>query len=161
MKSGKKLPVSDDYPVTLSFELLVLLTVPAASVLLVIFVLWQHKIQREERIAQSLQHQLALDQIRLLNAEMEEIRAGFIGIGQRVIALELQHHALSNQLADVIENQAQLAEQQQKVDMFDPDSKLYNRAMKMVQLGAPLEEVMRECELPRAEAELLYNLHKT
>lgn len=161
MKSGKKLPVSDDYPVTLSFELLVLLTVPAASVLLVIFVLWQHKIQREERIAQSLQHQLALEQIRLLNAEMEEIRAGFIGIGQRVIALEQQQRSLSNQLAEVAADQAQLAEQQQKIDMFDPDSKLYNRAMKMVQLGAPLEEVMRECELPRAEAELLYNLHKS
>lgn len=161
MKSGKKLPVSDGYPVTLSFELLVLLTVPAACVLLVIFVLWQHKIQREERIAQSLQLQLTMDQLRLLNAEIEEIRAGFIGIGQRVIALEQQQQSLSGQLADVIENQLQLAEQQQKVDMFDPDSKLYNRAMKMVQLGAPLEEVMRECELPRAEAELLYNLHKT
>lgn len=146
---------------TLSFELLVLLTVPAASVLLVVFVLWQHKSQREERIAQSLQHQLALEQLRLLNAEIEEIRAGFIGIGQRVIALEQQQRLLSNQLAEVAEHQAQLAQQQQKIDMFDPDSKLYNRAMKMVQLGAPLEEVMRECELPRAEAELLYNLHKT
>ncbi len=146
---------------TVSFELLVLLTVPAAAALLVLFVLWQHKIQREERIAQSLQHQLALEQLRLLNAEIEEIRAGFIGIGQRVIALEQQQQLLSGQLAEVAENQAQIAEQQQKIDMFDPDSKLYNRAMKMVQLGAPLEEVMRECELPRAEAELLYNLHKT
>ncbi len=145
----------------LSFELLVLLTVPAACVLLVVFVLWQHKSQREERISQSLQHQLALEQLRLLNAEIEEIRAGFIGIGQRVIALEQQQRSLGNQLSEVAENQAQLAEQQQKIDMFDPDSKLYNRAMKMVQLGAPLEEVMRECELPRAEAELLYNLHKT
>lgn len=146
---------------TVSFELLVLLTVPAACVLLVVFVLWQHKIQREERIAQSLQHQLALEQLRLLTAELEEIRAGLIGIGQRVIKLEQQQQLFSNQLAEVAENQAQIAEQQQKIDMFDPDSKLYNRAMKMVQLGAPLEEVMRECELPRAEAELLYNLHKT
>ncbi len=144
-----------------SFELLVLLTVPAASVLLAVFVIWQYKIQREERIAQSLQHQLALDQLRLLAAEIEEIRSGFIGIGQRVIALENQQLSLAGQLQEVSANQTQLAEQQQKIDMFDPDSKLYNRAMKMVQLGAPLEEVMRECELPRAEAELLYNLHKT
>ncbi len=144
-----------------SFELLVLLTVPAASVLLAVFVIWQYKIQREERIAQSLQHQLALDQLRLLAAEIEEIRSGFIGIGQRVIAVENQQLSLVGQLQEVSANQTQLAEQQQKIDMFDPDSKLYNRAMKMVQLGAPLEEVMRECELPRAEAELLYNLHKT
>ena len=161
MKSGKKLLVSDEYSVTLSFELLVLLTVPAASLLLVFFVLWQHKIQREERIAQSLQHQLALEQLKLIAAEIEEIRAGFIGIGQRVIQLEQQQQRISNRLAEVAESQLQIAEQQQKIEMFDPDSKLYNRAMKMVQLGAPLEEVMRECELPRAEAELLYNLHKT
>lgn len=161
MKSGKKLLVSDDYPVIVSFELLVLLTVPAASVLLVIFVLWQHKIQREERIALNLQHQLALEQLKLIAAEIEEIRAGFIGIGQRVIALEQQQQQFNRQFNELAENQTQLAEQQQKIDMFDPDSKLYNRAMKMVQLGAPLEEVMRECELPRAEAELLYNLHKS
>lgn len=145
---------------TLSFELLVLLTVPAASVLLVVFVLWQHKAQREERIAQSLQLQLSQDQLRLLSAELEEIRSGLIGIGQRVIAVEQQQYALSGQVRQIVDSQAQLAEQQQKIDMFDPESKLYSRAMKMVQLGAPLEEVMRECELPRAEAELLYNLHK-
>ncbi len=144
----------------LSFEFIVLLTVPAASVLLVLFVLWQHKIQREERIAQSKQHQLALQQLQLLVAELEEIRSGFIGMGQRVIAVEQQSQSLHRHVQELLDNQLQLAEQQQKIDMFDPESKLYSRAMKMVQLGAPLEEVMRECELPRAEAELLYNLHK-
>ena len=144
----------------LSFEFIVLLTVPAASVLLLLFVLWQHKIQREERIAQSKQHQLALQQLQLLAAELEEIRSGFIGMGQRVIAVEQQSQSLHRHVQELLDNQLQLAEQQQKIDMFDPESKLYSRAMKMVQLGAPLEEVMRECELPRAEAELLYNLHK-
>lgn len=145
---------------TLSFELLVLLTVPAASVLLVLFVIWVHRRQREERVAQSMQHQLSLQQLQVLAAELEEIRSGFIGIGQRVIGVEQQQHRLQLQLQELLDNQLQLAENQQKIDMFDPESKMYSRAMKMVQLGAPLEEVMRECELPRAEAELLYNLHK-
>ncbi len=145
---------------TLSFELLVLLTVPAASVLLVVFVLWQHKRQNEEQIALSRQFALAQEQLQLLSAELEEIRAGLIGIGQRVLKVEQQQRALSLQVDEIVDSQLQLAEQQQKIDMFDPESKLYSRAMKMVQLGAPLEEVMRECELPRAEAELLYNLHK-
>ncbi len=145
---------------TLSFELLVLLTVPAASVLLVVFVLWQQRRQREERIALSLQSALAQEQLQLLSAELEEIRSGLIGIGQRVLAVEQQQRVLSQQVVEILDSQLQLAEQQQKIDMFDPESKLYSRAMKMVQLGAPLEEVMRECELPRAEAELLYNLHK-
>ena len=54
----------------------------------------------------------------------------------------------------------QISEHQQKLQLFDPESKLYNRAMKMVQLGAGLDEIMQECELPRAEAELLLNLHR-
>ena len=145
---------------TLSFELLVLLTVPAASALLVVFVLWQHKRQKEEQIALSRQFALAQEQLQLLSAELEEIRAGLIGIGQRVLKVEQQQRALRQQVDEIVDSQLQLAEQQQKIDMFDPESKLYSRAMKMVQLGAPLEEVMRECELPRAEAELLYNLHK-
>jgi small-conductance mechanosensitive channel len=146
--------------VTLSFELLVLLTVPAASALLVVFVLWQHKRQNEEQVALSRQFALAQEQLQLLSAELEEIRAGLIGIGQRVLKVEQQQRALRQQVDEIVDSQLQLAEQQQKIDMFDPESKLYSRAMKMVQLGAPLEEVMRECELPRAEAELLYNLHK-
>ena len=145
---------------TLSFELLVLLTVPAASALLVVFVLWQHKRQNEEQVALSRQFALAQEQLQLLSAELEEIRAGLIGIGQRVLKVEQQQRALRQQVDEIVDSQLQLAEQQQKIDMFDPESKLYSRAMKMVQLGAPLEEVMRECELPRAEAELLYNLHK-
>ena len=46
------------------------------------------------------------------------------------------------------------------MSLTDPESKMYSRAMKMVQLGADLDEIIRECELPRAEAELLYNLHQ-
>ncbi|MCT7655273.1 DUF2802 domain-containing protein [Oceanimonas sp. NS1] len=30
----------------------------------------------------------------------------------------------------------------------------------MVQLGADVEEIMAECEMPRAEAELLLSLHR-
>ena len=39
-----------------------------------------------------------------------------------------------------------------------PENRLYSRATKMLELGASLDEVMRECELPKAEAELLMNL---
>jgi hypothetical protein len=55
---------------------------------------------------------------------------------------------------------AELAEQQKSLHLFDPESKIYSRAMKMVQMGATLDEIMLECELPQAEAELLFNLHK-
>ncbi|WP_372763063.1 DUF2802 domain-containing protein, partial [Pseudoalteromonas sp.] len=60
-----------------------------------------------------------------------------------------------------IEQQCEELVQQQAAQKYDdPDAKIYSRAVKMVELGADLNEVIRECELPRAEAELLFSLHK-
>ena len=142
-----------------TFEWLYILVVPAVAILLVIFVVWHHKLQQRQirQLAERIAN-LATQQPNH-GAELEELRSGVIGIGQRVLQLEqrLQNIELNQQaLASELE---QLTEHQQKIQLFDPDSRLYNRAMKMVQLGA-LEEVMNECELPRAEAELLINLHR-
>ncbi|MEL0661032.1 DUF2802 domain-containing protein, partial [Psychromonas arctica] len=41
-----------------------------------------------------------------------------------------------------------------------PENRIYTRATIMVELGASIEELMSECELARAEAELLLNLHR-
>ncbi len=51
-----------------------------------------------------------------------------------------------------------LSERQQELVLQDPDSRLYSRAARMVELGAGLDEVMAECEIPKAEAELLISL---
>lgn len=88
-----------------------------------------------------------------LQTETEELRAGVIGVGQRVLVLQEQQQRLQQELAE-------LQEQQQALALSDPESKIYSRAVKMVELGADLEEIIRECELPRAEAELLFNLHR-
>jgi septal ring factor EnvC (AmiA/AmiB activator) len=88
-----------------------------------------------------------------LQTEIEELRAGVIGVGQRVLVIQEQQQRLQQALAE-------LQEQQQALALSDPESKIYSRAVKMVELGADLEEIIRECELPRAEAELLFNLHR-
>lgn len=54
----------------------------------------------------------------------------------------------------------ELKEEMYSQEVQDPDSRFYTRAVKLVELGASLDEIMRECELPRAEAELLLNFHK-
>ena len=65
-----------------------------------------------------------------------------------------------HQKMEALEVALAMAEQQKSMHLFDPESKIYSRAMKMVHLGASLDEIMLECELPQAEAELLFNLHK-
>ncbi|MDO6464571.1 DUF2802 domain-containing protein [Pseudoalteromonas carrageenovora] len=86
------------------------------------------------------------EQTHILRSEVSELRTGLLSIGKRVLEVEQQNQ-------DLIQQQAA-----QKYD--DPDAKIYSRAVKMVELGAELDEVIRECELPRAEAELLFSLHK-
>ena len=56
--------------------------------------------------------------------------------------------------------QDEMKEEWQSQEAQDPESRFYTRAIKLVELGASLEEIMRECELPRAEAELLVNFHR-
>ncbi|WP_238786811.1 DUF2802 domain-containing protein [Ferrimonas lipolytica] len=81
-----------------------------------------------------------------LQRELAEVRNGALGVGKRVKELEqLQSH---------------LQARQDEVIQTDPDAKLYNRGMKMVELGADVEEIMKECELPKAEAQLLVTLHR-
>lgn len=40
-----------------------------------------------------------------------------------------------------------------------PEDKLYSRALKLVKLGADIEEIIRECDIPRVEAEMLLAVH--
>lgn len=96
--------------------------------------------------AQLQQFKDSSEQINILRSEVSELRTGLMSIGKRVLEVEQQNQELIQQQAA------------QKYD--DPDAKIYSRAVKMVELGADLDEVIRECELPRAEAELLFTLHK-
>ncbi|GAA0789915.1 MULTISPECIES: DUF2802 domain-containing protein [Pseudomonadati] len=78
--------------------------------------------------------------------ELNELRSGTIGMGRKLIELEKKQNAQS----ELIEETSQQ----------DPQAKLYSRAVKMIALGADIDELMRECELPKAEVELLLRLHK-
>ncbi|WP_439331988.1 DUF2802 domain-containing protein [Pseudoalteromonas caenipelagi] len=86
------------------------------------------------------------DQAAILRSEVAEVRSSLMNIGKRLVACE-------NYAKDLAQQQAA-----QRYD--DPDAKIYSRAVKMIELGADLEEIMRECEIPRAEAELLMSLHQ-
>lgn len=142
------------------FEWLVIGVIPAVAILLVVFVIWQHQRQRLAFLQLLREHQQMQTVFKATQVELEELRGGLIGVGQRVLQLETAWQRSQQDLQLVANEIEQISEHQQKMHLFDPESKLYNRAMKMVQLGAGLEEIMLECELPRAEAELLLNLHR-
>ena len=84
-----------------------------------------------------------------LNEEIHEIRSGNYGVISRFKELVLQVNNLQIAQQKLSEN---LVEQ-------DPQSRFYSKGAKLISQGASLEDVMRECDMPAAEAELLFNLH--
>jgi len=119
------------------------LAVGLISLALIIALKNKHTVEIDS-ISQQLKE--SSEQTHILRSEVSELRTGLLSIGKRVLEVEQQNQDLMQQQAA------------QKYD--DPDAKIYSRAVKMVELGADLDEVIRECELPRAEAELLFSLHK-
>ncbi|OEC42040.1 DUF2802 domain-containing protein [Aeromonas sp. DNP9] len=101
----------------------------------------KHSKQEFEASVATLQGQLES-----LRKQMMELHTGAIGMGQRLQSVE---GAMQ-----------QVNDRQQELTLQDPERRLYSRAAKMVELGADLDEVMSECELPKAEAELLISLRK-
>jgi predicted nucleic acid-binding Zn-ribbon protein len=132
----------------MSFPLLISLTALIVSILLVIFlnVLFKRDQSQLESIKSqdNLLTELA-KKVNNLTDELHEIRSGNYGVISRV--KELVHQVDNLQSA-----QQNLVEQ-------DPQSRFYSKGTKLISQGASLEDVMRECDMPVAEAELLFNLH--
>lgn len=105
------------------------------------------------------------------NEQLDLLRKQLAGVLQQAEAAISKNNALEQQLTQEFEKvshwqtalEQQVLQQQeaiQEVADQDPESKFYQRAARLVQQGASLEEVMEACEIPRAEAELLYSLYK-
>ncbi|CEO39955.1 DUF2802 domain-containing protein [Photobacterium kishitanii] len=82
-----------------------------------------------------------------LTKQFNELRTGSIG--------------MSDKLVDLIELIERVEVRQNEISMNDSGGRLYSRASKMVELGADVNELMKECDLPKAEAELLLSLQKS
>ncbi len=78
------------------------------------------------------------------NKQLLEVRSVVVGLGQKV-----------SEQQDIIQH---LNERITELEQADSDGRLYSRASKMVQLGADVNELIQECELPKAEAELMMSL---
>lgn len=127
-----------------------------AAVLLMVVVVFLVLLKRQAKKVKSLERALEASQekfklleqsLRQLKEEIYEVREGTLGMGNRLKQVSTELSALQHSHQD-------LANQ-------EPGSKLYTQAAKLVAAGASIESLMQECELPRAEAELLYNLHKS
>ncbi|MBI2779916.1 MAG: DUF2802 domain-containing protein [Gammaproteobacteria bacterium] len=81
-----------------------------------------------------------------LQDDLRALCAGAAGVGGHVERMEQQLR--------------RLAERQDQLDLRDPVSQSYGHAIRLVQKGASVEDLVSECGLVRGEAELLMRLHR-
>ena len=120
-------------------------TLAIIFVFVVFFVL--HRQQRESDKKHQHQINQLTQQLLISRSENKELRMGVLGLGKKLAGLETVT--------------SEVSEKQEELQLIEPESKLYSRAQKMIELGANVEEIVRECELPLAEAELLVSLHRS
>ncbi|WP_274053611.1 DUF2802 domain-containing protein [Thalassomonas haliotis] len=102
---------------------------------------------------------------------MEELQAGITEQQAMIASMDekyshrgLEHEQVSKQLTHrvkVVQDElAKVKEMFEQHQEQQPEDKLYSRAYKLAELGADVEEIINECDLPRAEAEMLLSVYK-
>ncbi len=109
---------------------------------------------------QSANLTLVLDNQQMNDVQQHELLAS---IQETLQAPILENEQVTKQLTvrtkHIQEKLAELETELEKLKHEQPEDKLYRRALKMVELGADIEEIIAECDIPRAEAELLFSIH--
>lgn len=101
----------------------------------------------------------------------QELQNNVAATGKNILQLRseindcsLENTQVSKQLEHRIKNLQEKFQSQQvafaQLQEQQPEDKLYSRAYKLAALGADLEEIIKECEIPRAEAEMLLSVYQ-
>lgn len=104
---------------------------------------------------------LLLNDLQTLNNKLQQEFDEMASNNER---LATENEQVSKQLEHRIKSlQHQSFEQQQLLTQWQDSQgqdKFYNRAFKLAEKGADIEEIMSECELPRAEVEMLISVYQ-
>lgn len=91
----------------------------------------------------AFRQQQALD---ALQADVRALCAGAVGLDERIGRLE--------------QDARRLRERQEQIELHDNGEPQYQQAVRMVQKGSKVEELMSVCGLSRGEAELVTMMHR-
>jgi hypothetical protein len=104
---------------------------------------------------------LLVNDLQTLNNKLQQ---EFDEMASNTERLATENEQVSKQLEHRIKSlQHQSIEQQQLLTQWQDSQgqdKFYNRAFKLAEKGADIEEIMSECELPRAEVEMLISVYQ-
>lgn len=120
----------------IGFSLLVVALIALAAVGYCVHV--QRRLQQHQRQYEAL--------INVLRNEIQAMTSSSIGMGHRLMDIE-------SQLNITVEKQQELANR-------DPGVLAYNQAARLMEMGADVDDLVRNCGIGRPEAELMALLHK-
>ncbi|MFT6899961.1 MAG: cell shape-determining protein MreC [Colwellia sp.] len=118
------------------------------------------------RINQMLKTQIETQELFIneLQSAQKIVNNQFVDVKDKLKNYYLENEQVSKQLEHRIKKlQKESALQKNLLEQLQnqqPQDKLYSRAFKLVELGADIEEVVRECDIPLAEAEMLISVHR-
>jgi cell shape-determining protein MreC len=104
---------------------------------------------------------LQVEELQSFNDKLQEDFDVFSKVNKKAMS---ENYQVSQQLEHRIKQlQQKLAEQQHLFMQWQEaqgQDKFYSRAIKLAEKGADIEEIVSECELPRAEVEMLLSVYK-
>lgn len=118
------------------FFVLLLTLVACVAAGVCVYVLF--RVRHQERQQQAL--------INVLRNEIRAMTNGSIGMGKRLVAIERKLNIT--------------VEKQQELENRDPGVLAYNQAAKLMEMGASVDDLVRNCGIGRPEAELMALLHR-
>ena len=139
----------------------VFITIVLTFYILILFYNKKNNVRFNALETQIESYEFIINEIKIANQQHEsDLKAK----DKTLQAWQLEHQQISQQLEHRIkvlqEKLSQVHENITQIQQQQPEDKLYSRAQKMVKLGADVDELVKECDLPYAEAEILIAMHK-
>jgi len=121
----------------------------------------KHKVKLSVFESQSQVNEQLLASLQSAN---DKLRADINELSTQHEQVALENIQVSKQLEHRIKNLQNLLQDQQssitQMQSSQSDDKFYARAIKLAKKGAGLDEIVTECELPRAEVEMLLSVYQ-
>jgi peptidoglycan hydrolase CwlO-like protein len=100
-----------------------------------------------------------LETIKLQDDLLSELRKKTNNLSEEIHEIRSGNHGVITRVKELVKQVDTLQLVQQNSVEQDSQSRFYSKGAKLISQGASLDDVMRECDMPVAEAELLFNLH--
>lgn len=122
----------------------------AAVAVVLVLSLFSFKRQRKQQQEQSLSMQA-------LQRDLRALANAAVGVGGRVLEIERQQRKRPVIVATQEPVQTQAAA---PIEFYNSSSQPYEQAIRMVQTGASVDDIVNVCGLSKSEAELVSMMHR-